>query len=228
MDPSGAPLTTGQQAALGAFSTLLGGVTAGLAGQNALAGAAAAQNEALNNAGKHPGVGGLLTVAGAIIGGVLAGGGSVPADVVTGGLNIAATPAEVAAGSAAGAALGNRIGALLNSNDSGGDTTASSDGDTNTNVPSLPTDLVGDQSDPRAGPNKSGTRVTSGPLTPENGGTGYYDKDLNTLTGGTRPWQPGDSAPPGNGIFGRPQNSSGGQSIDIPANGDKPHETLHY
>ncbi|GLU34752.1 hypothetical protein [Trinickia caryophylli] len=36
------------------FATLLGGVTAGLAGQNAQAGALAAQNEALNNSGDHP------------------------------------------------------------------------------------------------------------------------------------------------------------------------------
>jgi len=93
--------------------------------------------------------------------------------------------------------------------------------------------LVGDQSDSRAGPNESGNRHTSGTLTPDNGGTGDYDQDLEALTGGTRPWQPGDKAPPGsqvgeNGIFGRPQNSSGGKSIDIPANGDKPHEPLHY
>ncbi|GAA5784641.1 RHS repeat-associated core domain-containing protein [Chitiniphilus shinanonensis] len=102
-----------------------------------------------------------------------------------------------------------------------------------TSVPPVPTDLVGDQSDPRAGPNKGGKRHTSGPLRPEHGGTGDYDQDLETLTGGTRPWKPGDKAPPGsqvgdNGIFGRPQNSSGGKSIDIPPNGTKPHETLHY
>ena len=51
--------------------------------------------------------------------------------------------------------------------------------------------------------------------------------------GGTRESGEGDSAPPGvqigeNGIFGRPKNSNEDQSIDIPANGDKPHETLHY
>lgn len=102
----------------------------------------------------------------------------------------------------------------------------------NGEAPPLPTDLVGDQSDPRAGPNRSGKRHTSGPLTPENGGTGDYDEDLEQLTGGTRPYKPGDKAPPGsqvgeNGIYGRP-NSSGGMSIDIPANGNKPHETLHY
>ncbi|WP_186173303.1 filamentous hemagglutinin N-terminal domain-containing protein [Burkholderia gladioli] len=67
MDPNGAPLTTGQQAALGGISTLLGALAAGLAGQNASAGATAAQNEALNNAGLHPGQGGVLsTVANAV------------------------------------------------------------------------------------------------------------------------------------------------------------------
>jgi filamentous hemagglutinin len=100
-------------------------------------------------------------------------------------------------------------------------------------APPLPGDLVGDQSDPRAGPNRNGGKHTSGPLVPAAGGTGGYQGDLDVLTGGTaRPWQPGDKAPPGsqvgdNGIFGRP-NSSGGYSIDIPANGKKPHETLHY
>ncbi|CAB0150932.1 hypothetical protein PSI9734_01371 [Pseudidiomarina piscicola] len=100
-------------------------------------------------------------------------------------------------------------------------------------VPDVPDVLVGDQSDDRAGSNKSGRRHTSGPLTPENGGTGDYEADLETLTGGTSPAGDEDSAPPGsqvgeNGIFGRPDNSTGGASIDIPAKGDKPHETLHY
>ena len=53
-----------------------------------------------------------------------------------------------------------------------------------------------------------------------------------SVTGGTRPWQPGDRAPPGsrvgaNGIYGRP-NSTGGWNIEIPANGARPHESLHY
>ena len=100
-------------------------------------------------------------------------------------------------------------------------------------TPKLPTGIVGDQSAPNAGPNKRGGRWTSGALTPENGGTGDYQKDLDKLTGGTRPWQDGDKAKPGsqvgpNGIFGRDVNGSGGKSIDIPANGTKPHETLHY
>ncbi|WP_235570089.1 RHS repeat-associated core domain-containing protein [Lysobacter sp. Root916] len=97
----------------------------------------------------------------------------------------------------------------------------------------LPSGLVGDQGSPLAGPNSTGKRHTSGTLAPEHGGQGDYEKDLETLTGGVRPWAPGDKAPPGsmvgeNGVFGRPVNSSGGKSIDIPANGDKPHETLHY
>jgi len=69
-------------------------------------------------------------------------------------------------------------------------------------------------------------------LKPEFGGTGEYGSDLGTLAGETRPAGPGDPAPAGsqigeNGVFGR-ENSSGGHSIDIPANRDKPHETLHY
>ncbi|MGT2476491.1 beta strand repeat-containing protein [Paraburkholderia terrae] len=61
MEPSSAPLTSDQQAALGAFATLLGSGLAGLAGQNVSGGATAAQNEALNNAGQHPGQGGLMS-----------------------------------------------------------------------------------------------------------------------------------------------------------------------
>lgn len=92
---------------------------------------------------------------------------------------------------------------------------------------------MGDQGSPLAGPNKSGSRHTSGNLKPEFGGTGNYDDDLKALAGDTRPTVRGNSAPPGaqigeNGVFGRETNSSGGKSIDISANGDKPHETLHY
>ncbi|WP_186111610.1 DUF637 domain-containing protein [Burkholderia gladioli] len=53
IDPTGAPLDPGQQAALAAFATLAGGGFAALVGQNATAGATAAQNEALNNTGEH-------------------------------------------------------------------------------------------------------------------------------------------------------------------------------
>ncbi|WP_156429743.1 VENN motif pre-toxin domain-containing protein [Burkholderia sp. FL-7-2-10-S1-D7] len=54
IDPSGAALDQGQMAMLAAISTWAGGGFAGLAGQNAMAGAAAAQNEALNNDGGSP------------------------------------------------------------------------------------------------------------------------------------------------------------------------------
>lgn len=241
--------TSAQLAMITAGTTLLSGGIAAAFGQNAVGAVNAAENETLNNTcgSENPhGCGYKLAAAGATAGSAITAIGSVGVDVATGGLNVLATPAEVAGGSALGGALGGAFGsaldwlsahggAIFNSDGADANTTAagSSSTDSGTNVPSLPSDLVGDQSDPRAGPNKGGNRHTSGPLTPENGGTGDYDRDLETLTGGTRPWQPGDKAPPGtqvgqNGIFGRPQNSSGGKSIDIPANGDKPHETLHY
>ena len=73
----------------------------------------------------------------------------------------------------------------------------------------------------------------SGPLRPEYGGNGNYLHDLGVVAGTTQPAQPEDRLPPGsviggNGVIGMPNNSSGGASIDIPANGSKPHETLHY
>jgi filamentous hemagglutinin len=100
-------------------------------------------------------------------------------------------------------------------------------------APAIPERIVGDQGSDEAGSNRSGKRHTSGTLTPENGGTGNYEGDLEYLAGETRPSVLGDSAPPGsqigeNGVYGRPKNSSGGRSIEIPGNGDKPHESLHY
>ncbi|WP_232428416.1 DUF4258 domain-containing protein [Burkholderia ubonensis] len=53
IDPTGAPLDPGQQAALAAFATLAGGGLAGLAGVNVNGAVTAAQNEALNNTGDH-------------------------------------------------------------------------------------------------------------------------------------------------------------------------------
>jgi filamentous hemagglutinin len=47
-------VTSGQAAAIAGLATLTGGVFAGWAGQNAMAGANAAQNEALNNCLGHP------------------------------------------------------------------------------------------------------------------------------------------------------------------------------
>jgi filamentous hemagglutinin len=54
IDPTGAALSPGQQAAMAGFATLLGGGLAGLAGANAQGGATAAQNEVLNNTDDHP------------------------------------------------------------------------------------------------------------------------------------------------------------------------------
>lgn len=96
--------------------------------------------------------------------------------------------------------------------------------------PPVPGNLVGDQSDRRAG--QRGKRHTSGPLTPENGGSGDAQTDFDHLTGGTgKPLPEGNSYPPGslqgdNGVTIRP--GKGGTSIDIPGNGSKPPETLHY
>jgi hypothetical protein len=54
IDPTGAALSPGQEAAMAGFATLIGGGLAGLAGANAQGGATAAQNEVLNNTDKHP------------------------------------------------------------------------------------------------------------------------------------------------------------------------------
>nr|WP_308632577.1 RHS repeat-associated core domain-containing protein [Massilia sp. YIM B02763] len=104
--------------------------------------------------------------------------------------------------------------------------------------PPVPSDLVGDQSDPRAGPSNSGKRHTSGPLTPENGGTGDAEKDFDKLTGGTGkpfPDSDGRSKIPGaqvgdNGVWIRPgtKNPGDGPRIEIPGNDNKLPETLHY
>ncbi|MXN77787.1 filamentous hemagglutinin N-terminal domain-containing protein [Burkholderia sp. 4701] len=61
IDPTHAPLDQGQIAALAAFATLAGGGLAGLAGQDAMAGATAAQNEALNNTADHWGKNDMLS-----------------------------------------------------------------------------------------------------------------------------------------------------------------------
>lgn len=96
-------------------------------------------------------------------------------------------------------------------------------------APPLPGGLVGDdQSKPRGG------RVNSGPLAPEHGGTGDAGQDFGHLTGGTgAPAPAGSRLPEGsqvgdNGVILRPPAAASGPRIDIPANGDKPHETLHY
>ena len=97
-------------------------------------------------------------------------------------------------------------------------------------APPLPGGLVGTQ-DGKGG--QRGGRHNSGPLAPEHGGTGNADQDFNNLTGGrSAPDSTGDY-PPGtqvgeNGVRLRPAKGLEGPRIDIPANGAKPHETLHY
>lgn len=99
------------------------------------------------------------------------------------------------------------------------------------NGPEVPGNLVGEQ-DGKGG--AQGGRHNSGPLAPENGGTGDPAKDFETLTGGkSAPAPEGSRYPAGtqvgeNGIAIRPGTEKAGPRIDIPAQGDKPHETLHY
>lgn len=81
---------------------------------------------------------------------------------------------------------------------------------------------------------QQGGRILSGPLAPEYGGTGNSEKDFENLTGGkSGPAPEGKNYPPGtlqgeNGITHRPATEKSGPRIEVPANGDKPHETLHY
>ena len=97
--------------------------------------------------------------------------------------------------------------------------------------PPVPDDLVGGQGDTRSGVSRGGKRHNSGPLTPVNGGTGDADRDFDYLTGGTGAPTPGRE--PGtqtgeNGITIRPGKPGEGPRIDIPGNGPKLPETLHY
>jgi len=97
-------------------------------------------------------------------------------------------------------------------------------------APDLPEGLVGDQSDDRAGQSR-GKRHNSGSLTPGNGGTGNPEEDFEKLTGGTG--KPAEGRKEGtrigdNGVTIRPGKEGEGPRIDIPANGEKPPETLHY
>jgi len=95
----------------------------------------------------------------------------------------------------------------------------------------LPPGLVGTQDD-KSGP--QGDRHNSGPLDTAHGGVGDAGQDFSTLTGGkSGPAPAGSTYPPGtqvgdNGVVLRPARGNSGPRIDIPANGAKPHETLHY
>ncbi|MEM5299645.1 hypothetical protein VSR82_35740 [Burkholderia sp. JPY481] len=229
---------------MASIETFVSGSVAGALGFNFQGAMTAAQNETLNNFCDHNSCGRALAAVGAAVGGGAAVAGSVVVDAATGGLNVVATPAEVAGGATVGAAVGGAIGSwldwlgshggvTLNSGDTGSAGTqegTSVSGDSST-APDLPTGLVGEQD------SKSGQRVNrniSGPLSPANGGTGDALQDFNKLTGGKSSPAPADSGyPPGtligpNGIAYRPGKNGSGARIDIPANGSKPHETLHY
>jgi RHS repeat-associated protein len=110
------------------------------------------------------------------------------------------------------------------------DAAMSGSGEGSSSLPA-PGGLVGEQD---AGSRTQGGRHNSGPLAPENGGTGNAEADYETLTGGSSsPAPDGSRLPAGsrvgeNGVIYRPEAGSTGPRIDIPASGDKPHETLHY
>lgn len=97
--------------------------------------------------------------------------------------------------------------------------------------PPLPGGLVG-ADDGKSG--QQGDRINNGPLAPENGGTGEAESDFDRLTGGDSSPAPESSRLPEgsrvgeNGVIYRPPRGNSGPRIDIPANGKKPHETLHY
>jgi YD repeat-containing protein len=99
--------------------------------------------------------------------------------------------------------------------------------------PDVPEGLVGEQDSTKGG-GPQGRRHNSGALLPENGGVGDAEKDFDKLTGGRSSPAPEGSRFPegtkigGNGIALRPGNDKAGPRIDIPARGEKPHETLHY
>ncbi|WP_419183231.1 DUF637 domain-containing protein [Ralstonia solanacearum] len=129
-----------QLAAITALSMLAGSGMAAVLGHDALSAATAVQNEVLNNTcgSEDPnGCGKKYAAAGAAAGGMITATASVGVDVVTGGLNILATPAEVAAGSALGGVIGGVYGSFLDRLAGGGplfssgdevDTTATGDG----------------------------------------------------------------------------------------------------
>jgi len=93
-------------------------------------------------------------------------------------------------------------------------------------VTSLPEDFVGVQDDKS---DRQGNRQNNGPLSPDHGGTGDAEADFGILGGdaGYDVIDDGQSVAT-NGVRLRPATETNGPRIDIPANGNKPHETLHY
>ena len=162
-------------------------------------------------------------------------------DPVSCGLEFAGigTLIEPGGGTAVGAVLGAGVGLVatyfvgkaiadhISSNSDAPAPTASTSPAPTAGTTPVPTGLVGTDPSPTKG------RTNSGPLAPDNGGSGDAGKDFGTLTGGKGGAPQGSTYPPGtqvgdNGIALRPAAGKSGPRIDIPANGSKPHETLHY
>lgn len=95
----------------------------------------------------------------------------------------------------------------------------------------IPDKLVGLQDNKSR---KQGKRVNNGVLAPENGGTGNAQRDFEYLTGGRYGPPPSNKGYPEGTLIGdneislRPPSGVYGPRIDIPRNGTKPPETLHY
>ena len=140
---------------------------------------------------------------GALIGGSIVTGASIAVDAVTGGVNILATPTEIAAGAAAGAAVGASLGKAV-------------DWMMNEKSPELPTDLTGQNPRPGSG-NRTNTDLPGG-------SQGVFDG----LSGGNSTTLPDGTQVAPNGIRYRPGKDDKGPRIDIPANGSRPHETIHF
>ncbi len=83
-------------------------------------------------------------------------------------------------------------------------------------VPELPTDLVGDNAADSTGKRKN-TDLPSD----------SFEETLKKLTGGVVQEDGGRQVCP-NGVQIRPGKSGEGPRIDVPANGDKPPETIHF
>jgi RHS repeat-associated protein len=104
-----------------------------------------------------------------------------------------------------------------------------SEGKSDQPAPPLPTGPVGTPPHTEG----KGGQIQSGPLHPNHGGSGNPHRDHDHLTGGTGKPNNTGGRPPGtrvgdNGIQIRPGKPGQGPRIDIPPNGPKPGETLHY
>lgn len=99
----------------------------------------------------------------------------------------------------------------------------------NSDVVPLPDGPVGTKDEKTR---QQGKRLNNGPLDPVYGGSGDAGKYFETLTGGTQGAAPIDSKQGtkvgDNGVRYRPGDATEGARIDIPAKGEKTHETLHY